>query len=85
MNFKKAFNFTLKTVLLLVVISGAIASAISAIWTIIPDISASKVCLLGYKSHCSFTPFSTIILMFMSIVFCYICLKFYRKYVGNGD
>lgn len=33
----------------------------SAIMTVIPDSSASKVCYLGYEAHCSFTPFSTLI------------------------
>ena len=33
----------------------------STVMTVIPDSSASKVCYLGYKAHCSFTPFSTLI------------------------
>ena len=33
----------------------------SAIFTLIPDSSASKACYLGYKAHCSFTPFGTMI------------------------
>ena len=33
----------------------------SAILTVIPDSTASKVCYLSYYAHCSFTPFGTII------------------------
>lgn len=33
----------------------------SAIITVLPDSTASKVCHLGYKAHCSFTPYGTII------------------------
>ena len=32
-----------------------------AAWTVIPDSSAHKVSALGYKSHCPFAPYSTII------------------------
>jgi hypothetical protein len=31
--------------------------------------------MLGYKSHCSFTPISTIILIFMTVVFSYILIR----------
>jgi len=55
----------------LIIIAGAIASAVSVIWTIVPDCTASKECLLGYKAHCSFTPISTIILVFIAVVFSY--------------
>ena len=34
-----------------------------AILTLIPREAASKVCLLGYKALCSFTPISTVILL----------------------
>ena len=33
----------------------------STVMTVIPDSTASKNNYLGYKSHCSFTPYSTII------------------------
>ena len=85
MEIRKAFKLTLKTIRFLILFFGAITSAILSILTIISDTSASKACILGYKAHCSFTPFSTIILIFMLIVFCYICLKVYRKNVRNGD
>ena len=34
-----------------------------AVLTLIPRAAASKACLLGYKSLCSFTPISTLILL----------------------
>lgn len=65
----------IKILILLIIIAGAIASAVSAIWTIVPDYSASKECMLGYKAHCSFTPISTIILVFIAVLFSYILLR----------
>jgi len=75
MNTKKSIKFLFKLLLLLILIAGAIASAISTIWTLIPDSSASKESMLGYKSHCSFTPISTIILIFLTVVFSYILIR----------
>jgi hypothetical protein len=63
----------------LILFAGIIGSAISALWTLNPDSTASTECILGYKSHCSFTPFSTIILLFTTIVLSIILLKLYRK------
>ena len=34
---------------------------IAAVKTLVPNATASKPCLLGYKATCSFTPISTII------------------------
>ena len=65
----------IKIFILFIIIAGAIASAVSVIWTIVPDCSASKECMLGYKAHCSFTPISTIILVFIAVVFSYILLR----------
>ena len=75
MNVKKSLKFSIKLLLLLILIAGTIASAISTIWTLIPDSSASKESMLGYKSHCSFTPISTIILIFLTVVFSYILIR----------
>ena len=75
MTIKKIAKLTIKLLLLLILIAVAIGSAISAIWTLMPDSSASKECMLGYKSHCSFTPISTITLIFMAIVFSYILIR----------
>jgi len=75
MKVRKSLKFLSKLLLLLILIAGAIASAISTVWTLIPDLSASKESMLGYKSHCSFTPISTIILIFMTVVFSYILIR----------
>lgn len=72
---KKTIKNILKLIVVLILIAGAIASAISAIWTIIPESSASKENRIGYKSHCTFTPISTIILIFIVVVFCFILIK----------
>ncbi|UCE80300.1 MAG: hypothetical protein JSV94_03775 [Methanobacteriota archaeon] len=68
-----------KILLLLVVVAGFIGSAVSAALTVIPDSSASKESVLGYKSHCSFTPISTMILAAMAIVFGAVFFKKYAK------
>ena len=33
-----------------------------AVWTLFP-VNASKPCALGYEAHCTFTPWSTLILL----------------------
>jgi len=75
MQLRKTINWMLKLLLLLILVAGAIASAISTVWTIIPDSSASKESMLGYKSHCSFAPISTIILILIAVVFSYILFR----------
>jgi len=44
-----------------------VALSIAAIKTVIPDMNASKACLLGYKAACSFTPLSTAVLVLVAI------------------
>ena len=44
-----------------------VALSIAAIKTVIPDLNASKACLLGYKAACSFTPLSTAVLVLVAI------------------
>jgi hypothetical protein len=34
---------------------------LSALSTLMPQASASRACMLGYKAHCTFTPVSTVI------------------------
>jgi hypothetical protein len=34
---------------------------LAALSTLVPQASASRACMLGYKAHCTFTPVSTII------------------------
>lgn len=75
MKIKKIIKFSTKLLILLILTAGAIGSAFSAVWTIIPDSSASKESRLGYKSHCSFAPISTIILIFIAVVFSYILIR----------
>ena len=75
MDIKKLFKFTIKILVIIILISGAIGSAICALWTVVPDSSASKESMLGYKSHCSFTPISTIILAFIAVLFTYILIR----------
>jgi len=75
MVIKRIFKFSIKLVIILILVVGTIGSPISAIWTIVPDTSANKECMLGYKAHCSFTPISTLILVFISILFTYIFIR----------
>ncbi|MFX0020802.1 MAG: hypothetical protein ACFE9S_00630 [Candidatus Hermodarchaeota archaeon] len=51
----------------------------TGIMTLIPD-DASKPCYLGYYAHCSFTPYSTLILFVMAIIGTILFLKLI-KYV----
>jgi len=55
-----------------------IASAVSAIWTILPE-EASKPCFLGYYAHCSFAPVSTIILLGLAAVFFLLDYKLLKR------
>ena len=41
---------------------------ICAVKTVIPNVDASKACLLGYKATCSFTPVSTVICIVGAVV-----------------
>ena len=75
MKVKKMTKFSIKLLILLILIAGAIGSAISAVLTPIPDSSASKESMLGYFAHCSFAPISTIILIFIAVVFSYILIR----------
>ena len=61
MNIKR---FVISAIFIIIII----AWASSAIITVIPDSTASKVCHLGYYAHCSFTPYGTIISVFAAII-----------------
>ena len=86
-SIKKVLNMIIKSILLLfyiIFVGSLIIGGISAgIMTLIPD-EASKLCYLGYYAHCSFTPFSTLILFAMASVGTILLLKlikyFRRKY-----
>lgn len=56
-----------------------ILMTLSAVITLIPDGSASKLCKLGYKAHCSFTPWSTLISLFLALVSCKVRAKYFVK------
>ena len=72
---KKSLKFILKIivkstflVIYVIFLGGLIIGGISSgIMTLIPD-QASKPCYLGYYAHCSFTPFSTLILFAMTVI-----------------
>jgi hypothetical protein len=61
MNLKKLIIAVIFTVMIVAWIS-------SSVMTVIPDTSASKICYLGYKAHCSFTPISTLISVVAAII-----------------
>ena len=48
---------------------------LSALLTVIPNAGASKVCRLGYRALCSFTPYGTIILLALAVLHIYLHRK----------
>jgi len=72
----KSILFLFYTIFVGSLIIGGIASGIM---TLMPD-EASKPCYLGYYAHCSFTPYSTLILFAMAIIGTILLLKLI-KYV----
>lgn len=67
----KAILFLIYTIFVGSLIIGGISAGIM---TLIPD-EASKPCYLGYYAHCSFTPYSTLILFAMTIIGTILLLK----------
>lgn len=66
---------------LVFVLSLIIGGTISGVMTLLPD-EASKPCYLGYYAHCSFTPYSTIILFSMAligVILLLILIRYLRK------
>ncbi len=51
-----------------------------AISTIIPSERASKVCMMGYKAHCTFTPISTILCVVPAGLVCFVRKRFFVSY-----
>lgn len=76
-----ALAWWLRIFTFLVLVGAAIASFIFAIVTAIPESSASKDCLLGYRAHCTFTPISTLILLALSAGLSYHIVRKYRARV----
>ena len=64
---------------LIFILSLIIGGSISGVMTLLPD-EASKPCYLGYYAHCSFTPYSTIILFSMVILGVILLLILIRHY-----
>ncbi|UCD00671.1 MAG: hypothetical protein JSV23_07205 [Promethearchaeota archaeon] len=63
----------------MIFVGSLIIGGISAgIMTLIPD-EASKLCYLGYYAHCSFTPYSTLILFTMAIVGTILLIKLIKN------
>ncbi|MFX1408194.1 MAG: hypothetical protein ACFFBW_14690 [Promethearchaeota archaeon] len=60
----KSFLLLLYTIFVFGLVFGGI---VPGILTLLPD-EASKPCYLGYYAHCSFAPFSTLILFGMALV-----------------
>jgi len=58
---KKGYGFLL--VLTIVV-------TLAGLWTLVPQASAAKVCILGYKAHCTFTPISTLVCIALAAIIC---------------
>lgn len=79
MYLKKIIIWFLKFLSFLIVLAGFVASGVFAVITVVSDSSASKANMLGYKSHCSFVPISTIILVIMALVFGFIFMRIYGK------
>lgn len=77
-SLKYILKIIIKSTFLLVYIiflGGLIIGGIfSGIMTLIPD-EASKPCYLGYYAHCSFTPFSTLILFTMTVIGAILLIK----------
>ena len=80
-SIKKVVRIIIKSFLVLfyaVFIGSLIIGGLtSGIITLIPD-EASKPCYLGYYAHCSFTPYSTLILFAMAIIGTILLLKFIK-------
>ena len=51
----------------------------AAVLTATPSEKASKLCLLGYKAHCSFTPISTVICIIAALATIYLAVKVLKK------
>jgi hypothetical protein len=48
---------------------------LAAALTVIPRAGASKICRLGYKALCSFTPYGTLILLALAGLHLYLHIK----------
>lgn len=86
-SLKKIPKMIIKSFIILFYLTFVVSLLIGGIWasiiTIIPD-EASKPCYLGYYAHCSFTPYSTLIGIAITLIGTLLLLKlikyFRRKY-----
>jgi len=51
-----------------------------ALLTIMPSDRASKLCMIGYNAHCTFTPISTLICLIPAGLTCFIRKRFFVSY-----
>jgi len=60
-----------------ILLAFTIVMTLSALVTLIPSDEASKICFLGYKAHCTFTPWSTLISLALVMISCKIRAKIF--------
>jgi len=53
---------------------------LAAVSTIMPSYGASKLCMIGYKAHCTFTPISTLLCILPAGITCFIRKRFFTSY-----
>jgi len=77
---KLIIQWFLLGLILAVIISLIIGGIYSSIITVLPTETvgwgARKLCFLGYRAHCAFTPFSTLISVGMILLGIYLLKKF---------
>jgi hypothetical protein len=71
---------TIRKIVLFILFAAIIGGWIhAAVLTATPSEKASKLCLLGYKAHCTFTPISTIVCIIAALITIYVAVKVLRK------
>jgi hypothetical protein len=53
---------------------------LAAVSTIMPSDRVSKLCMIGYKAHCTFTPISTLLCIIPAGITCFIRKRFFVSY-----
>jgi len=71
---------TIRKIVLFILFVAMIGGLIyAAVLTAAPSEKASKLCLLGYKAHCTFTPISTVICIIAVLITIYVAVRILRK------
>lgn len=71
---------TIRKIVLFILFAAMIGGWIyAAVLTAMPSEKASKLCLLGYKAHCTFTPISTIICIIAALITIYVAARILRR------